>query len=130
MLYLNYHLTIDFRVGYYLSSVLTGYFCAFLYFYCRCISVGEFPADFTFILLSLLFIRSQRAGKGFVPRVSTWGNPGSGFVLQLWCLVTPTLVLVLALCFWASGEYSVPSGHKKSLDLQQGVSHFNFIFRG
>lgn len=73
---------------------------------------------FTFIMLSLLFIRSQKAGKDFVPGDS--GELARGeikavdIVLQLWCLVTPTLVLMLVLCFWASGKYSVPSGQARS----------------
>lgn len=35
-------------------------------------------------------------------------------VLQLCCLVTPTLVLVLVLCFWASDKCSVPSEQARS----------------
>lgn len=35
-------------------------------------------------------------------------------LLQLGCLVTPTLILVLGLSFWASGKYPVPSGQARS----------------
>lgn len=77
-------------------------------FYCRGVLVGEFLADFTFILLNLLFIRSQKARRRFVPwdsgGLARRENKAVDIVLQLCCLVNPTLVLVIVLCFWTSGH--------------------------
>lgn len=41
-------------------------------------------------------------------------NKAVDIVLQICCLVTPTLVLGLVLCFWTSDKYSVPSEQARS----------------
>lgn len=71
-------------------------------------AVGEFLDPFTFILLCLLFIRSQKPPKGCVLEKSNGlgsdENKAVDIVPQLLCFVTPTLFSVLLLCFWAFGK--------------------------